>query len=183
MAYNNSSFNDVVKGLTHEDPDRHLIGESLPAPKSPPLSGGAAAVGESPFPARADHVHAPYYGPTSVSIGTIASASGHLPLYRNSSTGAIVVLSSREELKAYIDDLPVGIINGLRPVKFKPKEGGPWQYGFIAQEVAQIDTSLGVFNEKGEPIFYNEQGLLAVAVAEIQNLKERVRYLESKLAL
>lgn len=43
----------------HIDPDKHWIGETLPAPSlgETTFAGVLTAVGESPFPARADHSH------------------------------------------------------------------------------------------------------------------------------
>ena len=43
----------------HLDPDKHWIGESLPAPSPEEVSstGSITTVGTSPFPARADHAH------------------------------------------------------------------------------------------------------------------------------
>jgi hypothetical protein len=43
----------------HLDPDKHWIGETLPAPSlgETTFAGVLTAVGESPFPARADHSH------------------------------------------------------------------------------------------------------------------------------
>lgn len=43
----------------HEDPDKHWIGETLPAPSVGLVraSGAETTVGKSPFPARADHTH------------------------------------------------------------------------------------------------------------------------------
>lgn len=50
----------------HEDPDLHLIGQGLPAPSNAEAQniGRATSVGDSPFPARADHTHdlEPRYG-------------------------------------------------------------------------------------------------------------------------
>ena len=47
--------------VSHNDPDKHWIGEALPVPslsEVATVSGTATAVGDSPFPARADHTHA-----------------------------------------------------------------------------------------------------------------------------
>jgi hypothetical protein len=44
----------------HMDPDKHWIGETLPAPTQGDLAGTVGTVsgpGDSPFPARADHMH------------------------------------------------------------------------------------------------------------------------------
>jgi hypothetical protein len=44
----------------HQDPDKHWIGETLPAPTQGDIPGTVGTVsgpGDSPFPARADHLH------------------------------------------------------------------------------------------------------------------------------
>lgn len=81
---------EYLKVREHMDPDRHWIGETLPAPSEGEVqyAGVETAVGASPFPARADHSHdlrtrqtyltATKSAPASsaVYIDTLATAAG-----------------------------------------------------------------------------------------------------------
>lgn len=63
MSVDNRFRNPNDENLTirdHQDPDKHWIGETLPAPTQgdiPGTVGTLSGVGDSPFPARADHLH------------------------------------------------------------------------------------------------------------------------------
>lgn len=50
---------ETLDEVSHSDPDKHFIGESLPSPSlaETKYAGVATATGTSPFPARADHSH------------------------------------------------------------------------------------------------------------------------------
>lgn len=55
--YEEASLEDKLSKREHNDPDLHLIGESLSEPQNDPQPVGTASIGESPFPAREDHSH------------------------------------------------------------------------------------------------------------------------------
>lgn len=62
MSDSNTSItfqDEALTEVSHQDPDKHWIGEALPAPSQSEVekSGTVSGVGESPFPARADHTH------------------------------------------------------------------------------------------------------------------------------
>jgi len=50
-------FTPALRTSNHEDPDIHLIGESVPAPSLLSSVTGTPAIGSSPIPAREDHTH------------------------------------------------------------------------------------------------------------------------------
>jgi hypothetical protein len=77
------------KNLTlqdHLDPDKHFIGDSLPAPSSGEVAtsiGVSSGTGSSPFPARADHTHkldptffpfTLYFAPSGITDATTGSS-------------------------------------------------------------------------------------------------------------
>lgn len=68
-------FNRPLNARAHDDFDKHLIGESLPAPKITPRdTSSVGSIGESNTAAREDHVHA-YTLPNSIPFtdGTVGS--------------------------------------------------------------------------------------------------------------
>jgi len=117
---------------------------------------------------------------------------------QDSSGAALSRVSSKRELKKEIQtftDLP--LIDELNPVKFKWISGSPteaeimrqkreenFEIGFIAEEVAEIrNGELAEYevidNETAIPAFYKVFDILALAVANIQDLRKRVADLEN----
>ena len=54
-----TALGEALDVVSHEDPDKHMIGGSLPVATDEELQpiGTESGAGASPFPARADHVH------------------------------------------------------------------------------------------------------------------------------
>ena len=67
----------------------------------------------------------------------------------------------------------------LRPVSFKHKGDGDNYLGFIADEVAEIDPRLGVFNDDGGIENYDLRGVVAILAAQVNDLRARVKTLET----
>ena len=60
MSNNPNISDDTLTDVSHQDADKHWVGESLPAPSSSDIAsvtGSTSSPGASPFPARADHTH------------------------------------------------------------------------------------------------------------------------------
>ena len=70
-------FNPALRANNHEDPDIHLIGESVPSASVISTIGDAATVGTSPVPAREDHSHGytEYSLPLATTTPTVCSTS------------------------------------------------------------------------------------------------------------
>lgn len=111
--------------------------------------------------------------------------------------GALSRVSSKRELKKEIQTFfDLSLIDELNPVKFKWIQGSPNEHellkqkrennfsiGFIAEEVAEIrNGELGEYelvNDTLVPAFYKVFDILALAVANIKDLRKRVAELES----
>jgi len=113
------------------------------------------------------------------------------------SGAALSRVSSKRKLKKEIQtftDLP--LIDELNPVKFKWISGSPteaeimrqkreenFEIGFIAEEVAEIRNGelaeYEVIDNEAIPAFYKVFDILALAVANIQDLRKRVADLEN----
>jgi hypothetical protein len=135
-------------------------------------------------------------------IQSSTTTSGHNTLMWGTATGNVVRFTSSIRFKEGISSLreviETGfIIDSLRPVSFIAKatdeDEDPkvkaWreadvQYGFIAEEVATVnDGHLSVYepSEDGEdivPINWRMHDILAITVAELQSVRERLVLLE-----
>jgi len=92
-----------------------------------------------------------------------------------SNGGRIERCGSSRTLKDNIKDLNMGLstVEKLHPVLFNWKENGQRDFGFIAEEVADVSPVLAIYNEKGEPDgvkYMNMSAVLAKAVQEQQAL-------------
>ena len=98
----------------------------------------------------------------------------------NESTGTCVV--SSREFKKDISDLDVSaleMVNKLRPVSFSMKENissdyRDTKYGFIAEEVADIDPHFALYGNKGEARSLDDFALISVMVKAIQEQQEMI---------
>ena len=128
-------------------------------------------------------------------------------------SGELKYSSSTRKVKKEIkpiesDNSAITNFNKLRPVEYKQKLDDLVTYGFIAEEVAEVDPKLAVWDkdytrdEKGQrvdsgdrdkrkvvhkldsdkivPADLEDRAILALAVAKIQQLEERIKELESK---
>lgn len=129
---------------------------------------------------------------------TTGTTSGYRYLMRNTSNNIIYEFTSSREVKEDIKPMTgyAQIIDGLNPVTFREKakikdedeqtkkwREADYQYGFIAEEVAEVEPLLANWDlEKWKPISWDMSSVLAVAVAELKSLRERVAILEDQLS-
>ena len=115
----------------------------------------------------------------------------------------------KKEIKSIKDSNPAVVnFNKLRPVEYKQKLDDAITYGFIAEEVAEVDPKLAVWDkdysrdDKGQlidsgerinrkvvnkldsdkivPSDLEDRAILALAVVKIQQLEERIKELENR---
>ncbi len=55
------------------------------------------------------------------------------------------------------------------------------RYGFIAEELEQVNPDLVIYNEEGEPDAVDYQSIIALCVKEIQDLKKEINELKEKI--
>ena len=95
-------------------------------------------------------------------------------------TGVCVVSSKR--FKHDIETLSIGglqAIEKLRPVTYVPNDDDVadhenTQYGFIAEEVAEVDPHLAKYGQDGLPRTLDDRALLALAIKAIQEQQEQI---------
>lgn len=127
---------------------------------------------------------------TGGALNLTVNASGYI--IRDPSDAAF------KELETDVDPAAaMGLINNMRTLKFKWREdiegmdmGGAWEYGFFAQDMAIVDPLLvsapatedADGNPTGKYMSIKKDGVMALAVAAIQNLSARVAALEAVIA-
>jgi trimeric autotransporter adhesin len=106
-------------------------------------------------------------------VDTLGS-SGATALCRNASN-QIASCSSSARYKAQISDLELGleVVERMRAVSYVWRESGAADIGFVAEEVAAIDSRLVVRNEEGEVEGVKYERLSAVLAAAVQTLAAR----------
>lgn len=150
-------------------------------------------------------------GNTTLYVRLPAITSGTSPVVQNTTTRQFGVNTSVRELKTDINSLTnsINLVKLLNPVKFKWKSeqdvttlekfyvGYDNKYGFIVEDIANVDKSLVTFQYIGEecdceedlyaseqnfkPFYYDINGIVSILTASIKELIERVEYLESQL--
>ena len=96
--------------------------------------------------------------------------------------------SSQRHLKKDIVDLPQFDINSLRPVSYGWKHRHHTEYGFIVEEVAEIDPNLTIWLPPEEnhptpekelvPKDVDDRAIIAILVQKVQELEARLKKLE-----
>jgi hypothetical protein len=126
------------------------------------------------------------YATSTVTFTALTGATGgtNNDVCINATTGELVnettgtcIVSSRE-YKKNISDLPISGLESvlkLRPVEFSWKENissdyKDTTYGFIAEEVAEVDPHFAAYGLKGEARNLDDRAILATAVKAIQEL-------------
>lgn len=150
-------------------------------------------------------------GNTALYVRLPAFTSGTSPVVQNTTTRQFGVNTSVRELKTDINSLTnsINLVKLLNPVKFKWKSeqevttlekfyiGYDNKYGFIVEDIANVDKSLVTFQYIGEecdcdedlyaseqnfkPFYYDINGIVSILTGSIKELIERVEYLESQL--
>jgi len=147
----------------------------------------------------------------SVRAGYLVMTGGHGIAagseVRKRNDGYLLTFTSRRELKNNIEnldsDFALSIVNSLQPVSFRmnetqyigdlfsQREATYKEYGFIAQDVAEIDANLATYslNAEGDaiqPQAWSSHALISLSVSaikglikEIEDLKNRILTLES----
>jgi hypothetical protein len=77
------------------------------------------------------------------------------------------------------EDLDTSIIDNLRPVSYDWKENGNKDYGFIAEEVNELDNILTTKDENDELLGIKYTKLIPFLVKKIQEQEERIKQLEN----
>ena len=77
------------------------------------------------------------------------------------------------------EDVDSSIIDKLRPVSYDWKETGDKDYGFIAEEVDELDSILTTKEEDGQLIGIKYTKLIPFLVKKIQEQEERIKQLEN----
>lgn len=77
------------------------------------------------------------------------------------------------------EDIDSSIIDKLRPVSYDWKENKEKDYGFIAEEVNELDSTLTTENEDGEMLGIKYTKLIPFLVKKIQEQEERIKQLEN----
>jgi hypothetical protein len=124
-------------------------------------------------------------GGGSLSIANIPSGATTYSLCASlTNSGMILRCASTRRLKKDISDLPFGLetVKALRPVTFTWKTNGLEDVGFIAEEVAQVQPVLAIFNEQGEPDGVKYSNMSAVLVKAVQEQQTTIDQLKAELA-
>lgn len=95
---------------------------------------------------------------------------------------------SSKRYKTEINSLELNL-DEFKPVSFKFNEkivnhhtdDDRVHYGFIAEELEQVNPDLVVYNEEGEPDAVDYQSIIALCVKEIQDLKKEINELKEKI--
>ena len=146
------------------------------------------------------------------------SAGGGNDVRFNTSTYELVYQSSTRKIKKNIIDIPteelLKLFSKIKPRKFTYKIDDNEDYGFVAEEISEIDPLLAIwgedfaYDEKGKkikspkktdnkleeptykldssnrvPIDINDRSLLAVAIAKIQELEQRIKNIEDDISI
>lgn len=101
-------------------------------------------------------------------------------------TGGVYWSSKR--YKTEINSLKLNL-DDFKPVQFKYNEvlldhhhdDDRIHYGFIAEELEQVNPDLVVYNEEGEPDAVDYTSIIALCVKEIQDLKKEINELKEKI--
>ena len=109
------------------------------------------------------------------------------------SYGQIQVTSSSERFKHSIEDLDTDealrVIRALRVITYRSKEDKPGgvdagigtQYGFSAEQTAEVHPGLAAYDAEGLPSGVDERGINAHLLLVVRDLLDRVDALEAQL--
>lgn len=91
--------------------------------------------------------------------------------------------ASSRKLKENIADLSLGLgtVSKLRPVSFTWKANSNRDFGFIAEEVAELDPMLAIYNEQGEPDGVKYANMSAVLVKAAQEQQLQIEQQKAKI--
>lgn len=112
-------------------------------------------------------------GNGTYTFGSNLSVTGNVTATALTETSA---LRFKENIQ---EDIDSSIIDKLRPVSYDWKENKEKDYGFIAEEVSELDSTLTTENEDGEMLGIKYTKLIPFLVKKIQEQEERIKQLEN----
>ncbi|MEO5367413.1 MAG: DUF5011 domain-containing protein, partial [Magnetococcus sp. WYHC-3] len=120
---------------------------------------------------------------SSTGAGSICLSASNEIVYN---AGTDACLSSLRDTKHDITELSIdslSIMRSINPVSFIYNEGdGRTRYGFIAEDVAEINPQLATYNANGELSGIDDRALLAVAFDSLKEMDLKLSEIESKIA-
>ena len=114
----------------------------------------------------------------NVGIGTV-SPSAKLDVVGTIECTSLTETSALRFKENIQEDVDTSIIDKLRPVSYDWKETGDKDYGFIAEEVDELDSILTTKEEDGQLIGIKYTKLIPFLVKKIQEQEERIKQLEN----
>lgn len=131
-------------------------------------------------------------------LPTITATTGYQAVYRNNLNQSLALFTSQRALKENIVDISDSgsLIDLLRPVNFVASATGEEtpdqtaervadiQFGFIAEEVAEASggklASYAIHDGEKVPVVWRIPDMIALAIAELKDLRQRVSALETQ---
>jgi len=113
-----------------------------------------------------------------IGIGTV-SPSAKLDVVGTIECTSLTETSALRFKENIQEDVDTSIIDKLRPVSYDWKETGDKDYGFIAEEVDELDSILTTKEEDGQLIGIKYTKLIPFLVKKIQEQEERIKQLEN----
>ena len=114
----------------------------------------------------------------NIGIGTV-SPSAKLDVVGTIECTSLTETSALRFKENIQEDVDTSIIDKLRPVSYDWKETGDKDYGFIAEEVDELDSILTTKEEDGQLIGIKYTKLIPFLVKKIQEQEERIKQLEN----
>jgi hypothetical protein len=117
-------------------------------------------------------------------IQPLRSASQSNPLFYNSISNELTYFTCSASDKTNVVNLPSGLsanLYSLQPRQFTYIPDGTTNYGFIANEVFQVDPALVVVDSSNNPMNLKWFDIITYLVAEIQTHKQNYNKLSSDL--
>jgi hypothetical protein len=108
--------------------------------------------------------------------GSICLSSTKELVYNAGSDACLPSLRSTKHDISNLSTSSLSTLNLLTPVSFIYNQGdNRTRYGFIAEDVSQIDTHLATYNDKGEISGIDDRALIALAIGSIKELDIKIR--------
>jgi hypothetical protein len=110
----------------------------------------------------------------STGAGSICLSATKELVYNAGSDACLPSLRSTKHDITNLSTSSLSTLNLLTPVSFIYNQGdNRTRYGFIAEDVSQIDTHLATYNDKGEISGIDDRALIALAIGSIKELDVR----------
>jgi hypothetical protein len=116
-------------------------------------------------------------------VDTLGTA-GATPLCWNSTTNQLATCSSSLRYKTDVTSFTSGLdlVDRLHPIAFAWKDGGLRDVGFAAEDVADVDPRLAIYDSAGQVEGVKYDRLTTALVNAVKELKGRNDTLERRLA-